>query len=321
MVGFNQWDEEWEVGGIDLATGEDDKNTNRIRSKEYISIFGNTNYYFKNQNIGILFFYDSNKNFISTIEKSNAEFLTPSDAAYMRFRMAVSYGTTYNHDICINISDPSKNGTYEPYKKSKLNLNLNSFKVKDSQGNIVTISGGLKSAGSVYDEIVGNKYIKRVGSVNMSECPIGNTTPGVRCVFKPGGMKAWISRTPYTDGVILNTTKYKPNTNDENYNCWIGGLTSGDIAVYDSAFTDEAAIRQVMSGIVAYYELATPIEYEIITPTNFDYSVDRLGTERVISNTVPTPPFRADITYYEANIKDVEIEGITEYLKRSELSD
>ena len=42
--GFNKWDEEWEVGGIDHATGQNNTVSVVIRSKNYISLLPNTKY-------------------------------------------------------------------------------------------------------------------------------------------------------------------------------------------------------------------------------------------------------------------------------------
>ena len=68
-----------------------------------------------------MYFYDSGKNFIQLISRKNTTFTTPSNAIYMRFRMGSTYGTTYNKDICLNISS-SRNGEYEPYKSTTYDL-------------------------------------------------------------------------------------------------------------------------------------------------------------------------------------------------------
>ena len=122
MVGFNQWDEEWEVGYID-GSGNNTSSTVNIRSKNYIPVLPNVTYYLRTAYTTVvycpIFFYDSEKNFISANLQQvwNRTITTPSNASYMRFYMNSAYGTTYNHDICINLSDASKNGTYEPYVK------------------------------------------------------------------------------------------------------------------------------------------------------------------------------------------------------------
>ena len=323
-VGFNQWDEEWEHGDIEDKGIPSDINNN-VRCKNMIEVKeGKT--YFAHSNSGDFYIWgmDANKQpaILLVHDGRDIEFTIPKGVRYLYFCMWTNYGTTYNHDICINISDPAKNGTYEPYKKSKINLNLNSFKVKDSQGNIITINGGLKSAGSVYDEIVGNKYIKRIGEVDLGTLNWDiNTLPtspnGFNAYFHTHGLTVVCSKyicvqSITSSGWVQPSTLYYGHSND-NY-----GIV---ITESNTKYPDSNTFKTAMSGVMLYYELATPIEYEIIAPTNFDYPVDKLGTERVISDTVPTPPFRADITYHESNIKDIEIEGITEYLKRSELSD
>ena len=120
-VGFNQWDEEWEVGGYAGANGQPWNTTDRIRSKttNYISILPNTVYYSQCSNIVNLFYYDANKNYLGTDAVSaNSTFTTPSGAYFLRFFVGTSYGTTYKNDICINLSwSGYRNGEYEPYVK------------------------------------------------------------------------------------------------------------------------------------------------------------------------------------------------------------
>lgn len=123
-VGFNQWDEEWEVG--DIEYGENHENDSRIRSKNYIPVISGATYFFHSSvNTWYeIYFYDGNKNYISFIDVYNETFVIPSGICYMRFYGSGAYPPPYNHDICINLSDPAKNGTYEPYKRVVLPLNL-----------------------------------------------------------------------------------------------------------------------------------------------------------------------------------------------------
>ena len=122
-TGFNQWDEEWELGTINVYTGENVDGSSNIRSKNYISVLPNTTYYFNRNNIaGNIFEYDENHDFIR-LQGSPTTFTTSANCRYVRFYMGSGYGTTYNHDICINLSwDGERNGEYEPYVKHEYDL-------------------------------------------------------------------------------------------------------------------------------------------------------------------------------------------------------
>lgn len=120
VVGFNQWDEEWELGAIN-ANGTTYNSTTSIRCKNFIPVLPSTTYYmYVGANVNNSpFFYDANKTFISRNSAyiQSGTFTTPGNCCYMKIAFPVAYGTTYNHDICINLSDPSRNGQYEPYEK------------------------------------------------------------------------------------------------------------------------------------------------------------------------------------------------------------
>ena len=157
-VGFNQWDEEWEVGRISWA-GQNYDDSNKIRSKNYISCMSNTVYYVSAPYNIQLFFYDVDKQLIKYADSSlkNTTFTTPSGCCYMRFYVYDNaYGTTYKNDICINVSDTSRNGEYEPYVTHTTELPISTF-----------FPTGMKSAGTVYDELLPDKAITRIGAVDL----------------------------------------------------------------------------------------------------------------------------------------------------------
>ena len=156
--GFNQWDEEWEVGGISGTGINVDTYTDRGRSKNYIPVLPSTSYYFKTKpglTQGDVFFYDTNEVFISALfNRGNNTFATPAGCAYIRFAATQSYGSTYNHDICINLSwDGSRDGEYEPYEEHDYNLDVTKFYGKlNGEGDYVQVfANGMRKAGSVCD--------------------------------------------------------------------------------------------------------------------------------------------------------------------------
>lgn len=114
---INQWDEQWESGGID----NDGNNYNinpHIRCKGYIPVKPNTDYYAQISAPYYLkvHFYDINKSHISASLFGRSIFTTPSNAYFIRiWGYSDAYGGTYNHDISINY--PS---TYTGYYPSAL---------------------------------------------------------------------------------------------------------------------------------------------------------------------------------------------------------
>lgn len=113
MTGFNQWDEQWEVGTISSSSGQNEDSASYSRSKNYIHVFPGTEYYFKIPSTLYLRRYDYDKSFLGYAQlNASGSWNAPADTHYLRI---VWDGTTYNHDICVNLNNPSKNGAYEPY--------------------------------------------------------------------------------------------------------------------------------------------------------------------------------------------------------------
>ena len=96
--GFNQWDEEWEVGGYTSSAGGAVALTDRIRGKNYIPVIPSATYYFAmpSSASGNIFFYDANKAFLSSRFLYAGTFSIPSNVYYLHIAMQPTYGTTYN---------------------------------------------------------------------------------------------------------------------------------------------------------------------------------------------------------------------------------
>jgi hypothetical protein len=128
VSGHNMWDEQWEVGGINSTTGQPETASDRIRSKNYIPISGNTDYFAKisGNNVALyIFYYDENYNHITSSSlshttfdyKSNQTTHSPANARYMKFNTNGAYGNAYHNNIGINY--PNSLTDYVPYVSNK----------------------------------------------------------------------------------------------------------------------------------------------------------------------------------------------------------
>lgn len=131
MVGFNIWDEVT-ANGYYGTNGAFTPNASYIASKNKIPLLPSTQYCITSLkgNLGRICFYNADGTFNSTIVNyvgatvTKYTFTTNADVYFMAFDMRSGYGTTYTNDICINVSDTEKNGTYEPYRSQVYPINL-----------------------------------------------------------------------------------------------------------------------------------------------------------------------------------------------------
>lgn len=327
--GFNQWDEEWEIGRISYEYGTKSSSVDHIRSRNFIPCLPNTTYYIHisnavdSSNISRICCYDADKHYIQASWTFFEEgiYITPANAAYIMFFITA---TTYNHGICINLSDSSKNGTYEPYWKRTADLPITTLtgKLNGEGSSVVVFPDGMKSAGTVHDELTETKAIKRIGVVDLgtlqwstdSGCFVANVS-----TIKNHTVNTVCNN--YITSSVLDLVSFTDGTHDKEV--YVANNESlKPVFIIDSSYTTVATFKSAMSGVLLYYELAEPEEYILDEPLNLDYNYDYLGTEKVLpeNTSVPTTtPLNAEISYNEAIINDVNVEGITEYVKRTEL--
>lgn len=281
FVGFNAWDEQWEVGG--LSSGDDYAYNDRIRSKNYIPLISGATYYLKCSTTytGNFWasYYDANKAYIAggnpagtaTISKNNT-FDVPANARFMRFQ--ITSATTYANDICINLSDPAKNGTYEPYKATTYAL--------DSD---LTLRGMLKMDASNHVYADGDVYgsdgtvTRRYGVVDLGTLTWTYANDVFKCEQLTGHK--------ITEGVNIICSKYIAI--DATYT--VQYMTDKTIKtnnsqtswfyVKDSAYSDAATFKTAMSGVMLVYELATPTT-ETADPYASPQSCTPGGTEEYV---------------------------------------
>lgn len=297
MVGFNQWDEEWEVGRINGSTGALVSGSG-IRSKDFIPILPNASYYVKCPNSLIVCQYDENKSFISTIiwGDQNKSVLTSADAKYLKVGTYDTYGNVYNHDICINLSDPAKNGTYEPYKAHSYPLDsslmLRGLFKLDANNN-------LYADGDTYD--ADGTVTRRYGIVDLGTLTWKyQSTLGVFYVDNVNVKAVGSCLCPkYVSVAPSNPQPDKSITLGGN------GWFTNDIAVVDSAYTDATAFKTAMSGVMLVYELTTPTT-ETADPYQHLQQCDPSGTEEYVSTGIVPVGHNS---FYPENLR-AKVEGL-----------
>ena len=282
MVGFNLWDEEWEVGSI-KQDGTDATEDNRIRSKNYIPILKGSDYYFTNADsltIGLRF-YDADKNSIgygaisaSTLMQYGGRYL-PNGTAYLRFTVI---GTaTYHNDICINLSDPDKNGTYEPYTKHSYSLDS----TVTLRGIPKLVDNNIKWDGDVYD--ASGVVTRRYGVVDLGTLGWTLNDTSYEYAFFYSNVNA--RKGGSVNFICSKYTNYGHERNemtaDKEIATW-NTVLHKYITIRDSSYTDAAAFKAAMSGVYLVYELATPTT-EQAEPYQEVQIVDPYGTEEYVT--------------------------------------
>lgn len=279
-IGFNQWDEEWELGLYDSSTGAKVPNSSYVRSANAIKVIPNEVIYINAPYQLAVFQYDVNGVYLGTRQFANNTTITiPSDCHYIRFFVnSTSYGTTYNNDICINLSWSGwRNGEYEPYEKHEYDLPdvvLRGIPKLDSDNNLYFDGDYSLPSGETH---------RRYGVVDL-------------------GTLDWYKSTYnrfYSDGLNTLIKAYPEGTKHTNFICakYVGdtdvygnkdkvsyiqvGFNSPNVStliIKDTTYATAEEFKTAMSGVLLAYELA-----EETTETTDTYQelqiVNDFGTE------------------------------------------
>ena len=288
MVGFNAWDEEWEVGSINTSGGQNTNSSTLIRSKNYIPVIPNETYWAKApaSSGGNLFYYDADKNYLSYVGFAvNTYYTIPSNARYVRFRMGSAYGTTYKNDICFNISDASIDGQYFPYEHHSCPLDSS----VTLRGKYVLENGQLKAVGDVW---------KNDGNIDRTwaEVDLGS----LRWVLHENGFFYAVLNSVYVPAASTNIAngvceRYvastygavsNASTSETKVFAFGVGSFAHTVCIGDSAYSDATAFKTAMNGVYLVYELATPTT-ENATPYENPQWCDSHGTEEYVGSELP----------------------------------
>ncbi len=137
---------------------------------------------------------------------------------------------------------------------------------------------GMRSAGSVYDEInfLSQKAIKRIGSVDLGTLNWTRKESQTSGIFFFETSLNSIPQMKIAENTvfwnwILISNSYTRSTSSFIFygtveNKSYGGWDGRGIRVRDDSFTEASAFKAAMSGVMLYYELATPVETAIAPP-------------------------------------------------------
>ena len=280
--GFNQWDEEWELGGLINATGQMYDTTDRIRSKNFNKCMPNTAYYGKApDNYLRWFWYDASQNFISNESAANRIVTSPSNARY--FKIVEETHTTYNNDICISLSS-DRNGTYEPYVSHTYpldsSLTLRGIPKLDSANRLyydgdryasdgtVTRRYGVGTVSSANVALRTDSYTNvRYATFPVPSGGASNLTKGIVTAKYGVGVSADASA-PFDSATHIGQVV----VNAENGRFWVG---------FAKTVTLEEA-QSALDGMSFIFELQTPTTEQADPFTN-PQIVDNLGTEEYVT--------------------------------------
>ena len=298
-TGKNLWDEKFSLGNLNNSTGEEVVSDLTIRSS-YVPILSEDKIYLFNgsKKTDISFdkvlFYKKDKTYNGVKQYANSgELELPKGTSYIRFVLRPSYGTTYNYDVCINVSDVSFNGNYEPYTERlrKWSETLKKY-----------FPDGLKSAGSAFDEIAPTKAVKRIGEIDLGTLTWGKTSANGKTYYHTKEAIPNRSANSYVVTSCYTTENRYPSQIQESESIdriigYKGYFIGEEVWVIDSRYDTPEAFAAAMSGIILYYVLATP-EETAYNELNLTEQVSEGGTEEaIITEGKTSTPLRADIVY------------------------
>lgn len=307
-VGFNQWDEEWEVGGLNLTTGENQDFTDRIRSKNHIHVFPKTAYYFKAGETGqtawqlTCFCYDANKNFVgTTFYKRNVFYALPNNTHYIRFMTTSGYGVSYKNDICIHLVwSGTRNGEYEAYTEHTYpldsTLELRGIPKLDSNNKLYADGDVYAPSGDV---------TRKYGIVDLGTLTWVLTADSGHNRFHSNSLHALVKFA--TDNIIcskypLSSTHSASFVADKVITTSGSTQDNGRLWIWDDDYTSAADFKAAMSGVYLVYELATPTT-ETADPYQQTQVVNDWGTEEFIDSRDIAIPVGHKTTYLP-NLRD-----------------
>lgn len=282
MVGFNQFDKNTVVNGKYITSSGVEASSALMAHTDYIRVFPNTTYYTNADATGMFYticLYDASKTFIKALTYSGPTTFNTENASYVIINTGIEKTSVDN--LVVNLSDPSRNGTYEPYEKHSYPLDS----TITLRGIPKLVDGQLKADGDWYEP--DGKQTVRYAEVDLGTLTwvydstyqrFNSTLTGAKV---PG--YARMQEMMCGKYVCISDGRAVGDVPDKS----IYRGTNQDISVHDSAYTDAATFKTAMDGVYLVYELATPT-----TSTASPYTEVQIcesgGTEEFVTDS-PVP--------------------------------
>lgn len=235
---------------------------------------------------------------------NNALPLTMSnlDADAYYFRVQINSGFTVDCTLSVQLEIGNVATDYEPYTSSTLSLPISTY-----------FSNGMKSAGSVYDELTETKAITRIGSVDLGSFDWSYNEQ----------YQCFITYPVLTDSADVNTTSVPNFISIYKAVSWSVGATDAtqdmivcflssahQLRVRNKSFTDPTAFKTAMNGVYLYYELATPTETSFTTASLVTENAEiPLSNEDGVLIGKCTEQLSSESGFFDAKIKLSDSDG------------
>lgn len=302
-IGFNQFDKTTATLNKVISTNGSEAVYNNFAHSDYIRALPNTVYYVSNTDastdVSIFANYNSSKEFIGFSGGYNGNQKlrqTLSNTAYIIVNMKKSV----MDDINVNISDPARDGEYEPYNAVTYpldpDLELRGIPKLDANNK-------LYGDGDIYEsngDVTRRYGIVDLGSLNWTF----NQESGVVDYFSTQltDMKGGSSNLLCKKYLTYNRRAVLENRGISPYNA----INSNVICISDSAYTDAATFKASLDGVYLIYEKATPTS-ESADPFT-DPQEARITEEFIDERSIPIPVGQDSIYGTDIEYQDIDFD-------------
>ena len=182
--------------------------------------------------------------------------VTCSKPFKMGFYCQVLNGGTFDCEVKLMVNAGSTALPYVDHDTNETDLPISTF-----------FPTGMKSAGTVYDELTPTRAITRVGAVDLGSLTWTYSSSEGHLRFTSTGINTLAKKAPNasTKANAL-CSKYEIGTENDVYNnnkqC-LSITSAGNITVYDTTYNSADSFKTAMSGVMLNYELAV----EDVQPT------------------------------------------------------